>query len=124
MAIYVEENNESQEIEPGYYPQDDGTVNVVMSEPIVFGKGDTANEVWTVKLHRQPSPAEMKKLNVGKLDLLQMYDWAHQAVLPLISEPQITPRIYEQLDGGNQQLLIMGNCHFFAPKQRKGMLKA
>ncbi len=106
------ENPVFDEREPGAYPQDDGTVDVVLKRPLTQGSGDTTKTVFFVRLVRAPTPAEADKAG-GRAMILQMYDSAHKSLLPKISEPTITPAIYERMTLRDQQSLIMGVCSFF-----------
>ena len=106
--------------EPGAYPQDDGTVNVVMDIPLRRGDGA---DIYVVKLVRAPNTDEVNKAG-GRVMLLQMYDSAHMSLLPKITEPQITERIYRQLSPFDQQNLIMGVCSFFGRSKRGGVMLA
>lgn len=123
MPIIVEDLQDPADQDPGFYPQTDGSVHVILSEPLVFGSEDNRREEFLVKLHRAPTPSECDKAG-GKAMLLNMYDSAHRSVLKGISEPQITPRIYDQLDAGDVQSLITGTCYFLLPKAKRATLEA
>lgn len=103
-------------MDPGVYPQDDGTVHVVLDVPLKRGEGA---EIYTVKLLRAPTPAETDKAG-GRVMVLQMYDSAHKKLLPQLSEPPITERIYDKLSPYDQQNLIMGVSSFFGTSKRRG----
>lgn len=113
-------DDETELLQPGVYPQDDGTVDVMLDIPL--SRGDGA-EIYRVKLHRAPTADEINKAG-GRAMLLQMYDSAHMSVLPRISEPQINERTYRQLSPFDQQNLIMGVCVFFGKSKRGAVMLA
>ena len=117
MAINLDDVTD-QLPEAGAYPQDDGTVDVILDEPMV--RGDNT-EIYKVKLLRAPNAGEINKAG-GRAMLLQMYDSAAMKVLPAITDPPITERIYQQLSPFDQQNLIMGVVSFFGKSKRGGMM--
>ena len=117
MAINVDDEI-NQLPDAGAYPQDDGSVDVVLDEPLVRGDG---TEIYKIKLIRAPTAGEINKAG-GRAMLLQMYDAAACKVLPAISDPPITERIYDQLSAFDQQNLIMGIVSFFGKSKRGGTM--
>lgn len=118
--ILLDDTDENDIPDAGIYPQDDGTVNAVLDIPLTRGDGE---EIYTVKLLRAPTAGEINKAG-GRAMLLQMYDSAHMEVLPNITEPQITKRIYEKMEPQDQQILIMGVVHFLGRLRRRGTMMA
>ncbi len=117
MAILLDDENTNLQ-SPGTYPCDDGTVDVILDEPLV--RGDNT-EIYKIKLVRAPNADEINKAG-GRAMLLQMYDSAAMKVLPTITDPPISDRIYRQLSPFDQQNLIMGIVSFFGKSKRGGQI--
>lgn len=119
MAINLDDEV-NQLPDAGAYPQDDGTVDVILDEPMVRGDG---SEIYKIKLIRAPNAGEINKAG-GRAMLLQMYDSAAMKVLPTITDPPISERIYQQLSPFDQQNLILGVVSFFGKSKRGGTMLA
>lgn len=90
-AIDIDADDSKME-EPGVYPQDDGTVKIVLRKPLKRGDED----IHIITLLKPPTIGDMEKAG-GRAQLLNMMDTAHMAVLPSITEPQITSGIYRKM---------------------------
>jgi hypothetical protein len=92
-SINIDDIDSGDEYEAaGIYPQDDGTVKIVLDMPLKSGD----KEIWVVTLLRAPSAGESDKAG-GRAALLNMSDSAHMAVLPAITEPSISANIYRRM---------------------------
>lgn len=95
--------------DPGVYPKDDDTIDIILKKPLVRADG---LKIFLVKLFRAPNAGELNKAG-GRSMLLQMYDSAHISILPSITEPQITAGMFKNMSVSDQQKLITGVCSFF-----------
>lgn len=95
--------------EPDAYPQPDGTVKVILSTPL---KRSDKSEITEVIILGMPLTKDMNKAG-GRARILQMYDDAHMAIMPTVTQPTITPNIWNQMSGLDTNNLMKGVLHFF-----------
>lgn len=81
---------------------------VVFSKPLKLADDKEIKETVV----SEPNPAALK--GVSRYDLLTMNDEAHKKVLPRITYPQITAKLYDQLSLKDSQKLINKVIGFFS----------
>lgn len=95
--------------EPGAYPQDDGTVLIVLATPL---KRADSIEIKTVSVLRGLTAAEEDRAG-GVAGLSMMINSTFAKVVGSVTEPQITGNRFMQMPARDRMSVMQGILHFF-----------
>lgn len=94
--------------EPGAYPQEDGTVLIVLKEPIQRTEGDP---VTKVSIFRELTAKEEDDAG-GKNILYMMQNSAYSKIINRVTNPMITGNVFMRLSSRDRTSLMQGVLHF------------
>lgn len=108
----------TEESQPGVYPQEDGTVKVVLDVTLKKANGD---EIAEITITRAPTVDELAKLKTdsARFDLMMLKDDAHMKLMPSITQPQITEGIFKKMSLFDQTNLMSGVASHFLPRPKR-----
>lgn len=89
---------DSERPEPGMYPQENGSVKVILDVPLMRGE----TEIYEVIVHGKPPIGAVDSVG-GQAALMNMNLQAHGSVMASVTEPPITQKIW-------QKMYIQSNC--------------
>ena len=84
-------------------------MKVILDTPL---KRSDKSEITEVIILGMPLTKDMNKAG-GRARLLQMFDDAHMAVMPTVTQPTITPNMWNQMSGVDTSNLMKGVNSFF-----------
>ncbi len=96
------------EAEPGAYPQDDGTVLIVLKQPIQRTEGDP---ITHVSIFRELTAKEEDDAG-GKNILYMMQNAAYAKIINRVTNPMITANVFMRLPSRDRTSLMQGVLHF------------
>jgi len=92
---------------PGFYPQDNGTVLVILHDELKYRKAPTRK----ITIERELSAAEQDKAG-GLAAMSMMLNQGFAKVVANVTEPQVTGNQFMNMRGKDRMNIMHGMMHF------------
>lgn len=96
-----------EDLTPGYYPQDNGTVMVILHDELKYRKAPTRK----ITIERELSAAEQDKAG-GLAAMSMMLNQGFAKVVANVTEPQVTGNQFMNMKGKDRMNIMHGIMHF------------